>query len=72
MNWILSPLEIKQDHRNRIGPKAYALSVMAREGFEIPNTLFLTVDAYNAFVNSNGTRERILLELRIGAMNKYI
>jgi phosphohistidine swiveling domain-containing protein len=63
MNWILSPLEIGPDHRNQIGPKAYALSVMAREGFEIPNTLFLTVDAYNAFVNSDGTRERILLEL---------
>jgi phosphohistidine swiveling domain-containing protein len=63
MNWIVSPLEIRPDHRNRIGPKAYALSVMAREGFKIPDTLFLTVDAYNAFVNASGLRERILLEL---------
>jgi pyruvate,water dikinase len=63
MNWILSPLEVKPDHRNRIGPKAYALSLMAREGFNIPDTLFLTVDAYNAFVNAAGLRERILLEL---------
>ncbi|MGB2930682.1 MAG: PEP/pyruvate-binding domain-containing protein, partial [Desulfobacterales bacterium] len=63
MNWMVSPLEIKPDHRSRIGPKAYALSVMAREGFKIPDTLFLTVDAYNAFVNAGGLRERILLEL---------
>ena len=63
MNWILSPLEIRPDHRNRIGPKAYALSLMAREGFKIPDTLFLTVDAYNAFVNAAGLRERILIEL---------
>jgi phosphoenolpyruvate synthase/pyruvate phosphate dikinase len=63
MNWILSPLEIRPDHRNRIGPKGYALSLMAREGFNIPDTLLLTVDAYNEFVNSDGLRERILLEL---------
>ena len=63
MNWILSPSEINSDHRNRIGPKAYALSVLAREGLKIPDTLFLTVDAYNVFVNRNGIRERIFLEL---------
>ena len=63
MNWILSPLEIRPDHRNQIGPKAYALSVMAREGFKIPDTVFLTIDAYKAFVNASGLRERILLEL---------
>lgn len=63
MNWILTPLEVRPDHRNRIGPKAYALSLLAREGFNIPDTLFLTVDGYNAFVNAAGLRERILLEL---------
>jgi phosphohistidine swiveling domain-containing protein len=63
MNWILTPLEVRPDHRNRIGPKAYALSLLAREGLNIPDTLFLTVDAYNAFVDDGGLRERILLEL---------
>jgi pyruvate,water dikinase len=63
MNWILSPLEIRPDHRNRIGQKAYGLSLMASEGFNIPGTLFLTVDAYNAFVDADGLRESILLEL---------
>ena len=63
MNWILSPLEIRPEHRMRIGPKAYTLSLLAREGFDIPDTLFLTVDAYSAFVNAGGLRERILLEL---------
>ena len=63
MNWILSPSEIRPDHRTLIGPKAYALSLMAREGFNIPDTLILTVEAYNAFVNAGGLQERILLEL---------
>jgi len=63
MNWILSPSQINRDDRNRIGGKAYTLSLMVREGFKIPETLFLTVDAYNAFVNGAGLRERILLEL---------
>ena len=63
MNWILSPSEIRPEHRMRIGPKAYTLSLLAREGFDIPDTLFLTVDAYSTFVNAGGLRERILLEL---------
>jgi pyruvate,water dikinase len=63
MNLILSPLEVRPDHRSRIGPKAYALSRMARKGFKIPDTLFLTVEAYNAFVDAAGLREQILLEL---------
>jgi len=63
MKWILSPWEINPDHRNRVGGKAYTLSLMAREGFEIPETLFLTVDAYHEFVKAAGLGERILLEL---------
>ena len=63
MSWILLPSEVRPDHQRRIGPKAYVLSLMAREGFKIPDTLILTVGAYNAFVNDGGLRERILLEL---------
>ena len=63
MKWILTPSEISQNHRSRIGGKAYALSVMAKEGFKVPNTLILTVDVYNTFVSAVGLRERILLEL---------
>jgi phosphoenolpyruvate synthase/pyruvate phosphate dikinase len=63
MKWILTPAEINREHRNRIGGKAYALSVMAKAGVNIPDTLILTVDAYNAFVDATGLRERILLEL---------
>ncbi len=63
MKWILSPLEIIPDHRNIVGPKAYALSLMAREGYAIPETMILTVEAYNTFVNTGGLRERIMLEL---------
>jgi phosphoenolpyruvate synthase/pyruvate phosphate dikinase len=63
MSWILLPSEVRPNHQRRIGPKAYVLSLMARKGFKIPDTLILTVGAYNAFVNDGGLRERILLEL---------
>jgi pyruvate,water dikinase len=63
MKWILSPLEIRPDHLSSIGPKAYALCLMVKEGFNVPDTLILTVDAYKEFVNAGGLRERILLEL---------
>jgi pyruvate,water dikinase len=63
MNWILSPSAIRPDHLNRIGPKGHALLRMANEGFDMPDTLLLTVDAYHAFVDAAGLRERILLEL---------
>ncbi len=63
MKWILSPSEIERHHKNCVGGKAYTLSLMAREGFEIPETLFLTVDAYHGFVKAAGLGERILLEL---------
>jgi phosphoenolpyruvate synthase/pyruvate phosphate dikinase len=35
MNWILSPLEIRPDHRHRIGPKAYASELKDEYGVKI-------------------------------------
>jgi phosphoenolpyruvate synthase/pyruvate phosphate dikinase len=63
MNWILTTGEVDFADRNRIGGKGYALAMLSRNGFRIPQTVCLTVDTYNEFVIKTGLRERILLEL---------
>jgi len=63
MNWILTAAEVDPADRHRIGGKGYALAQLAGNGFTVPETLCLTVDAYDQFVRSTGLRERILLEL---------
>jgi rifampicin phosphotransferase len=63
MNWFLSAAEIQSGDRLRVGGKAYALALLARAGFTIPETLCITSDAYLAFVDRTGLRERVLLEL---------
>jgi phosphoenolpyruvate synthase/pyruvate phosphate dikinase len=63
MNWILPISEVARNDRRRIGGKGYALAQLFGNGFTIPDTLCLTVDAYNEFVSRTGLRERILLEL---------
>ncbi|UCD82234.1 MAG: hypothetical protein JSW26_12660 [Desulfobacterales bacterium] len=63
MNWILAASEVDRNDRRRIGGKGYALARLFGKGFTIPETLCLTVDAYNEFVNRTGLRERVLLEL---------
>ena len=63
MNRIISPKEIHADDRQRVGGKAYALWQLANGGFDIPDTLCVTSDAYREFISKTGLRERILLEL---------
>lgn len=63
MKWILSASEVGPDDRSRIGGKAYALACLFGNGFRIPETLYVTIDAYNEFVRRTGLRERVLLEL---------
>ena len=63
MNLILSASEIDAADQPRVGGKALALAALARAGFRIPAFLCVTADAYNAFLDDTGLRERILLEL---------
>ncbi|MDJ0816263.1 MAG: PEP/pyruvate-binding domain-containing protein [Desulfobacterales bacterium] len=63
MKWILTSAEASREDRSRIGGKGHALALLAGNGFRIPETLCLTVDTYNDFVDRSGLRERILLEL---------
>jgi phosphoenolpyruvate synthase/pyruvate phosphate dikinase len=63
MNWVLTAEEIDSMDRQRVGGKGYALSLLAKVGFNIPRTVCVTGDAYQEFVHKTGLRERILLEL---------
>ena len=63
MNMILSAEKIQSGDRSRVGGKGYALSLLVKNGFKIPQTLCITSDAYQEYVQRTGLRERILLEL---------
>ncbi|MGD8520660.1 MAG: PEP/pyruvate-binding domain-containing protein [Desulfobacterales bacterium] len=63
MNWTIPAIKISDKDRKRIGGKGFALASMSRQGFNIPDTLCVTSDLYNAYVTRTGLRERILLEL---------
>jgi pyruvate,water dikinase len=63
MNWIITAEEIQSADRHRVGGKGYALSLLVKNGFDIPGTVCLTSDAYQEYVLQTGLRERILLEL---------
>jgi pyruvate,water dikinase len=66
----LLPQNVNARHRGLIGGKAYALSQLAQAGFRIPQTVFVTKEAYHEFVARNGLSERILLELNRKNFNK--
>jgi pyruvate,water dikinase len=63
MNMILSAEEIQSGDRSRVGGKGYALSLLIKNGFTIPQTVCITSDVYQEYVLRTGLRERILLEL---------
>lgn len=63
MHRIISPENILQKDRQRVGGKGYALALLVKGGFRVPKTVCVTSDAYNEYVAQTGLRERILLEL---------
>ena len=63
MNVILSLDQIGDADRPKVGGKAFALAKAHKDGLPVPATVSLTTDAYHAFVDKGGLRERIQLEL---------
>jgi len=63
MNWIISAEDIRHEDRQRVGGKGYALTLLAKNGFQIPETVCISSDAYQEYVDRTGLRERIQLEL---------
>jgi len=63
MNWVTSAENIQPGDRQRVGGKGYALTLLANNGFQIPETICISSDAYQEYVDRTGLRERIQLEL---------
>ena len=70
MNLFLSVEDIRNENRQKVGGKGYSLSLLAKNGFQIPHTLCITSDAYHQYIDSTGLRERIQLELHRKDFNK--
>jgi pyruvate,water dikinase len=64
MNLILPLEEIGAAARGNFGHKAWALGEMVRNGFEVPPGVGISADAYRAYVDDAGLRERIELIVR--------
>jgi len=63
MKLVISAEDIQNEDRQRVGGKGYALALLARNGFQIPETVCVSSDAYQEYVDRTGLRERIQLEL---------
>lgn len=63
MQWIQSVEKVKRTDKATIGGKGYALSLLAKGGFLIPETIYITTQAYHDFIDLTGIRERIFLEV---------
>jgi pyruvate,water dikinase len=63
MSLVLPLPQVDEQHRSVVGGKCFALADMARAGVRVPDTLCVTTNAYERYVEATGLRERILLEL---------
>jgi pyruvate,water dikinase len=63
MNWVIPVTELTPADRSRVGGKAYVLSLLDKGGFAIPKTICIPTDAYSAYIDQTGLRERIQAEL---------
>ncbi len=63
MNWIIPIEHIAAKDRPRVGGKGFALYRLFHQGFTIPDTVCITVEAYEEFISKTGLKERILIEL---------
>jgi pyruvate,water dikinase len=61
--WLIPLREAHCESAARIGGKGLALARLMAYGIPVPNGFCITTEAFCAFVDSGGLRERILLEL---------
>ena len=62
MKWVLSLPQVVEEDRPRVGAKCYALAMMARNGFRIPEAVCVTTDAYRAYRNAVYLNGALFLE----------
>ena len=62
MKLIYHLSQINKSDRKCVGGKAFALAQMAQEGLPIPNTIGISIRAYNDFMDGTGLRAQVLME----------
>ena len=63
MKTLLRLNAVTERQKPDIGGKAFALSVLARTGFQVPDALCVSTRAYELFVQENDLSRRIALEM---------
>ena len=63
MQQIIPLEEVLKQHKALVGDKASALAAMSRAGLNVPPGICVTTEAYDAYLNATGLRERISLEI---------
>jgi phosphoenolpyruvate synthase/pyruvate phosphate dikinase len=65
MHWIISPENIHQEDRPRVGGKGYALALLLKGGFRVPKTFCVTSDTYHEYVFT-GAESKIIQRYALG------
>ena len=63
MDLTIPITDIQRKDRHHVGGKAFALAMMAREGFNVPKAVSIVAPAYSLYLQRSGLKERISLEL---------
>jgi pyruvate,water dikinase len=63
MSLVIALQDIRDEHRTRVGGKAFRLAAMHRGGMTVPRALCICADAYREFLQATRLGERIHFEL---------
>lgn len=63
MKTVIPLEELDKNQKASAGGKAWALSLLVREGFPVPAGVVIPVEIYQRYLSSTGTGEMILMEL---------
>ncbi|MFO7875330.1 MAG: PEP/pyruvate-binding domain-containing protein [Desulfovermiculus sp.] len=61
--WMIPLVDVRAEDASLVGGKAVSLAGMHHRGLLIPTGMCITVQAYNAYVDQTGLRERMQMEL---------
>ncbi len=63
MTFILPLADISDQNRHAVGGKGYALALLKRQGFNVPEALCITGRVYRKYLEQTGLKARIAFEL---------
>ncbi len=69
MSILIALEDVRDEDRKRIGGKSFALSVLAKQGMNVPLGICITTEAYSEYVRVTGLRFKIFRELNRKNLN---